>query len=160
MMVQTLQQVEFVTEARSILADPVTDGDFGGQDFVDPSEAGVSCAGWTELVERIQAGTTDGMEELYALFSRGIRFYLIRQLGPQEVEDKTHDTFLLVVQAIRRGELRDPARLMGFVRTICRRQIAAHIDRLVQSRREQNEVDNTPRIMDPSSNPEETAIFA
>jgi len=71
-------------------------------------------ADWAELVERIQSGAIDGMEELYQLFSKGVRFYLCRQLGPQELDDKVHDTFVVVVQAIRRGELRDPQRLMGF----------------------------------------------
>jgi len=47
------------------------------------------------------------MEEFYLLFSKGIRFYFCRQLGAQEVDDKVHDTFVLVVQAIRRYELRD-----------------------------------------------------
>ena len=76
------------------------------------------------------------MEELYQIFSRGIRFHLCRQLGPQELDDKVHDTFLIVVQAIQRGELREPDRLMGFVRTIVRRQIAAYIEELVHNRRE------------------------
>jgi RNA polymerase sigma factor (sigma-70 family) len=124
------------------------------------AESSDAYAGWVELVERIQAGTTDGMEELYALFSRGIRYYLVRQLGPQELEDKIHDTFVVVVQAIRRGELREPSRLMGFVRTIVRRQVAAHIDKVVQSRREQTELDSTTRVMDPGTNPEESAIFS
>jgi len=116
-------------------------------------------AGWVELVERIRTGKTDGMEELYQLFSRGIRFYLCRQLGPQELDDKVHDTFVVVVQAIRRGELREPERLMGFVRTIVRRQVAAHIDRVVHNRREQAEFDSTVRVADPRGNPEEAAIF-
>ena len=116
-------------------------------------------AGWVELVERIRLQKTDGMEELYQLFSRGIRFYLCRQLGPQELDDKVHDTFVVVVQAIRRGELREPERLMGFVRTIVRRQVAAHIDRVVHNRREQAEFDSTVRVADPRGNPEETAIF-
>ncbi|MEO8099144.1 MAG: sigma-70 family RNA polymerase sigma factor [Acidobacteriota bacterium] len=116
-------------------------------------------AGWVELVERIHSGQTDGMEELYLLFSRGIRYYLCRQLGPQELDDKIHDTFLVVVQAIRRGELREPQRLMGFVRTIVRRQVAAHIDRVVHNRREQTDLDSTVRVADPRGNPEETAIF-
>src|ERR1051325_8959107 len=114
---------------------------------------------WVELVERIRSGETDGMEELYQLFSRGIRFYLCRQLGPQELDDKVHDTFVVVVLAIRRGELREPERLMGFVRTIVRRQVAAHIDKVVHSRREQAEFDTTIRVPDPRGNPEETAIF-
>jgi len=99
------------------------------------------------------------MAELYHLFSRGIRFYLCRQLGPQELDDKVHDTFVVVVQAIRKGELREPERLMGFVRTIVRRQVAAHIDRVVHSRREQMDLDSTVRIADPRGNPEEAAIF-
>jgi RNA polymerase sigma-70 factor, ECF subfamily len=114
---------------------------------------------WAELVDRIHSGETDGMEELYQLFSKGIRFYLCRQLGPQELDDKVHDTFVVVVQAIRRGELRDPQRLMGFVRTIVRRQVAAHIDRVVHIRREQIDMESTTRIADPHRNPEEKAIF-
>jgi RNA polymerase sigma-70 factor (ECF subfamily) len=114
---------------------------------------------WATLVERIRSGETDGMEELYQLFSKGIRFYLCRQLGAQELDDKVHDTFVVVVQAIRRGELREPERLMGFVRTIVRRQVAAHIDRVVHIRREQLDMEATARIIDPTTNPEETAIF-
>jgi RNA polymerase sigma-70 factor (ECF subfamily) len=116
-------------------------------------------AGWVDLVGRIHSGQTDGMAELYHLFSKGIRFYLCRQLGPQELDDKIHDTFVVVVQAIRRGELREPQRLMGFVRTIVRRQVAAHIDKVVQSRREQLDMDSTVRVVDPRGNPEEAAIF-
>src|SRR5260370_38819325 len=61
---------------------------------------------WHRLVDRIQSGTSDGMEELYQLFSRGVRFYLCRQLGPQELSDKFHATFLMLVEAIQRCELR------------------------------------------------------
>jgi RNA polymerase sigma-70 factor, ECF subfamily len=123
---------------------------------VDPVE---SYDTWAILVERIRSGGTDGMEELYQLFLRGIRFYLCRQLGSQELDDRVHDTFVVVVQAIRRGELREPERLMGFVRTIVRRQVAAHIDRAVHLRKEQMDVDFGLRIVDPNTNPEETAIF-
>jgi len=116
-------------------------------------------AAWAELVERVRSGQTDGLEDLYQLFSRGVRFYLCRQLGPQELDDKVHDTFLVVVQAIRRGELREPQRLMGFVRTIVRRQVAAHIDKVVHTRREQLDLDSSMRVADGRENPEESAIF-
>lgn len=116
-------------------------------------------ASWADLVERIRSGETDGMVELYALFSKGIRFYLCRQLGPQELDDKVHDTFLVVVHAIRKGELREPHRLMGFVRTIVRRQVAAHIDRMVHDRKEQLDLDASVRIIDPSGNPEDAVMF-
>ena len=111
------------------------------------------------LVGRIRTGKTDGLEELYRMFSKGIRFYLCRQLGPQELDDKVHDTFVVVVQAIRRGELREPERLMGFVRTIVRRLVAAHIDQVVHTRRDQMDLELTMRIADPAENPEQTAMF-
>ena len=113
---------------------------------------------WIELVERIKADDQSGMEELYRIFSRGVRFYLCRQLGPQDLEDKVHDTFLIVVQAVRRGELREPERLMGFVRTVVRRQVAAHIDQAVHNRRQQVGLESGTAIVDLNRDPEETAI--
>jgi RNA polymerase sigma-70 factor (ECF subfamily) len=113
---------------------------------------------WFSLVERIKSGDQAAMSELYSLFSRGIRFYLCRQLGPQELDDKVHDTFLIVVNAVRRGDLREPERLMGFVRTIVRRQVAAYIDQAVQARREQADMEGGAVIADNHSNPEQKAI--
>lgn len=113
---------------------------------------------WLALVESIQRNEQNGMEELYRVFSRGVRFYLCRQLGPQDLDDKVHDTFLIVVQAIAKGELREPERLMGFVRTVVRRQVAAQIDRAVQTRREQAELASGAAISDHRETPEEAAI--
>ena len=113
---------------------------------------------WLVLVESIRSGESSGMEELYRVFSRGVRYYLCRQLGPQDLDDKVHDTFLIVVQAIRKGDLREPERLMGFVRTVVRRQVAAQIDRAVQSRREQADMDSTVLVSDKHDTPEEAAI--
>jgi len=110
---------------------------------------------WPDLVMRIKRGDESGMEDLYHLFARGIRFYLCRQLGLQELDDKVHDTFLIVVQAIRRGDLREPERLMGFVRTVVRRQVAAHIDQVVHSRRDELHLDVGVRVVDGRRNPEQ-----
>ena len=112
---------------------------------------------WTELVSRIRRGDESGMEDLYGIFARGVRFYLCRQLGPQDLDDKVHDTFLIVVQAIRRGDLREPERLMGFVRTVVRRQVAAHIDQVVHSRREELHLDVGVRVADGRHDPEQSA---
>ena len=125
----------------------------------DPSESASNSVDWPELVARIQRGDESGMEDLYRVFARGIRFYLCRQLGPQELDDKVHDTFLIVVQAIRRGDLREPERLMGFVRTVVRRQVAAHIDHVVHSRREELHLDVGVRVADGRNNPEQSAAF-
>lgn len=139
--------------------DQAEDSQESGSSTAATSGAEDPYAGWVALVDRIRSGETDGMEELYQLFSRGIRYYLCRQLGPQELDDKIHDSFLVVVQAIKKGELREPQRLMGFVRTIVRRQLAAHIDRVVHDRRDQADLDSTVRVVDPRGNPEETAMF-
>jgi RNA polymerase sigma-70 factor (ECF subfamily) len=55
------------------------------------AEATAVYADWTDLVARIRSGQTNGMEELYQLFSRGIRFYLASPIGPDEVEGRFHD---------------------------------------------------------------------
>jgi RNA polymerase sigma-70 factor (ECF subfamily) len=114
---------------------------------------------WALLVDQIKAGDDTGMEHLYKLFSRGIRYYLCRQLGPQELEDKVHDTFLIVVNAIKRGDLREPERLMGFVRTVVRRQVAAYIENAVHLRREQADLESSVTVADRKQNPEQEAIF-
>jgi RNA polymerase sigma factor (sigma-70 family) len=114
---------------------------------------------WGVLVARLKEGDAAAMAELYQVFSKGIRFYLCRQVGPQELDDRVHDAFLIVVQSIQRGELRDPRRLMGFVRTVVRRMIAAQIDREIQSRREITELDRSEGIADQRSNPEKSFIL-
>jgi RNA polymerase sigma-70 factor (ECF subfamily) len=155
--VQEINQVVETIEETALQVDDVDTHDLGTNKNGEEPE---SYAEWVELVDRIRLSETDGMEELYKLFSKGIRFYLCRQLGPQELDDKVHDTFVVVVQAIRRGELREPSRLMGFVRTIVRRQVAAHIDKVVHTRRDQIDLDSTVRLADPEENPEEKAMFS
>jgi len=113
---------------------------------------------WTRLVERIRDNDPAGMEELYGIFSKGIRYFLCRQLGPQDLDDKVHDVFLIIAQAIRRGDLREPERLMGYVRTVVRRQVAAHIESAVQTRRNQADIDSGPSVADHNANPEQLAM--
>ena len=115
---------------------------------------------WAELVEKVKNNDAAGLEELYRVFSRGVRFYLCRQLGPQDLDDRVHDTFLVVAQAIQRGELREPTRLMGYVRTIVRRQVASQIEDNMLSRRQQFDLDWGLAVRDRQSNPEQTAIRA
>ncbi len=89
---------------------------------------------WVQLVSRIRNGDSDAMAELYTIFGRGIRYFLLRNLGPVDLDDKVHDCFVIVTQAIQNGDLREPERLMGYVRTVVKRQIAASIDVAVHQR--------------------------
>jgi DNA-directed RNA polymerase specialized sigma24 family protein len=98
---------------------------------------------WAQLVSRIHDGDPAAMEELYGIFGKGIRYFLLRNLGADELDDRVHDCFVIVAQAIRNGDLRDPARLMGFVRTVVKRQIAATIEANVTRRRTQVDYQDT-----------------
>jgi len=131
--------------------------DYGDNRAVLTGEGQADAVDWESLVESVRNGSKEGMERLY-LFEKGVRFYLFRRLGPQELDDKIHDVFLIVVNAIRRGELREPERLMGFIRTIVRRQIAAHIDDVVHSRKEEVALEPGSIVADRKRSPEETAM--
>jgi RNA polymerase sigma factor (sigma-70 family) len=113
---------------------------------------------WSELVEQIRIGDQSALEQMYRIFSTGVRFYLCRQLGPQDLDDRVHDVFLIIVQSIQKGELREPERLMGYVRTIVRRQVAAQIDDNVKARHNQADLDFGMTLSDHHPNPERCAI--
>ena len=125
----------------------------------DAANAGLpNIPSWSGLVERIQNHDPAALEELYAIFSKGIRYLLCRQLGSQDLDDKVHDVFLIITQAIQRGDLREPDRLMGYVRTVVRRQIAAHIETAVDRRRNLTDIESGLPIRDRSATPEQQAI--
>jgi len=111
---------------------------------------------WPDLVARIHRKDESGMEELYFLLAQSTRHYILRQLGTQELDDKIHDVFLIVVQAIRRGRLRESERLMGFVRTVAHRQVNAHFGEIASRRRTTLDVGDGSRIADRARNPEQT----
>jgi RNA polymerase sigma factor (sigma-70 family) len=113
---------------------------------------------WSPLVERIRAGDPAGMEQLYAVFAKGVRSYLWRQLGAHDLDDKVHDIFLIVTQSIRRGDLRDPERLMGYVRTVLRRQVAAYIEEAIHARRNEVEIEPGLNLTDRRVSPERHVV--
>ena len=114
---------------------------------------------WAGTVDRIRAGDPLAMTELYGVFTRGIRYLLLRSLGVEELDDRVHDCFVIVTEAIRSGELRDPARLMGYVRTVVRRHIAASIDEAINRRRTTVEFeDSVFTISDWRNNPEQNLL--
>jgi len=113
---------------------------------------------WGQVVDRIRHDDPTGMEDLYRVFSKGVRFFLYRQLGPHDLDDKVHDVFLIVAQSIRNGDLREPDRLMGYVRTVVRRQVAAHIENAVQARRNYADIEGGVVLSDRRPDPERGAI--
>jgi RNA polymerase sigma factor (sigma-70 family) len=65
---------------------------------------------------------------------------------------------LIVVNAIMTGELRDPERLMGYIRTVVRRQAAVYIGATVQNRRGEVELEGEDSFADGRENPEESIM--
>jgi RNA polymerase sigma factor (sigma-70 family) len=129
-----------------------------GRDAAEGATLPAAEVSWSALVERIRAGEAGALEDLYRVFSKGVRFYLCRHLGAQDLDDRLHDVFLIISQAIRKGELRDPERLMGYVHTVVRRQVAAHIDSAVHARRNLTELDTGMALSDRRPDPEHAAI--
>lgn len=82
-------------------------------------------------MEKIQHGETvasrEGMEQLYGALSAGVRPALARTVEHQSVEDRLHEVLVIVIEAIYRGEVREPERLLGFIKTVARRRAIAHI---------------------------------
>jgi RNA polymerase sigma factor (sigma-70 family) len=109
------------------------------------------------LVEQIEQGSCEAKYQLYEVFNRGIRFQLVRHLGTGDLDDKVHDTFLIVLQAIMNRDLRDPEKLLGYIRTVVRRQIATYIERAMNQRREHPESAGM-ETQDPSLTPEESLL--
>jgi RNA polymerase sigma factor (sigma-70 family) len=115
-------------------------------------------APWAEMVRRIRAGDPSGMEELYRVFSSGVRFHLLRQFGSQDLDDKLHDVFLIIARSIRDGELREPERLMGYVHTVVQRQMAEYIKVAVHERHTLAGLDQGMSISGHEPDPERRAI--
>ena len=89
---------------------------------------------WADLVAQIHEHHESAMEQLYRVFLMATRPYLRRHLGAQDLDDHVHDLFLVIVQSIQKGKLREPERLMGYVHTVVRQEVAAQIDANVKAR--------------------------
>lgn len=74
-----------------------------------------------ELVRRIVSGDPAAEAELVRRFGRALTF-LARRLTRDEAaaEDLYQETFRLVIEKVRGGELREPERLPGFVSSLAR----------------------------------------
>lgn len=93
-----------------------------------------SSSRFVELVDQVKRGHPSGLEELYNL-AKNFTFFLMRQLGEEDLLDRVHDIFLTVAQAIRSDKLRDPERLIPFLTTVTRFYTYDQIERRMFSRK-------------------------
>jgi RNA polymerase sigma-70 factor (ECF subfamily) len=87
-----------------------------------------------DLVEMILGGHPAGLEQLYTM-ARNFTFFIMRQLGTEDLLDKVHDVFVSAATAITAGKLRDAERLTPFLTTLTRFYTYGQIDRRVVRRK-------------------------
>lgn len=122
-------------------------------------KAGQIKVDWKNVVEQIRAGDPAGDEALYRNLASGARLFLQRRLATADVEDRVHDLFVIVVETIRRGELREPERLMGFVRTVLNRQLNLEISRMIHTRQTSIDLESAGDLTAADSSPEQQAVM-
>jgi RNA polymerase sigma-70 factor, ECF subfamily len=83
--------------------------------------AGAPSGDLADLVARIQGGDRAAEAELVARFSRGL-LLMLRRLAqnPALADDLHQETLSLVLEKIRRAEVREPDKLAGFIHSTAR----------------------------------------
>lgn len=88
----------------------------------DPrSDLSAQASAAAALARRVQAGDAAAETELVERYSRGVHFLLTELTrDPARADDLHQETFRLVLEKVRAGELREPEKLPGFLRQIAR----------------------------------------
>jgi RNA polymerase sigma-70 factor, ECF subfamily len=92
-----------------------------------------------DLVSRIRAGDRQAEAELVERYSRGVMIIIRREVHDTVVvEDLHQEGFRIVLEKIRRGDVREPEKLSGFVCGVARNLVIDHFRRA--ARQENNAV--------------------
>lgn len=112
----------------------------------------------TELVRRIVAGDSAAEDEVVRRYRHGV-CVIIDQIvrNPSATEDVSQETFKIVLEKIRHGDLREPDRLSGFICSVARN---AAIDYIRRARRSNSreETSNAENIADHAPSPLERIL--
>ena len=98
------------------------------------------------LVERILSGDRSAEAELVERYRRGVSVILMRAMGQRSmIEDLLQDTFQVALEKIRRGDLREPEKLSGFMCNLARNLAIDHVRRASRHERAERELQlNSP----------------
>jgi RNA polymerase sigma-70 factor (ECF subfamily) len=104
-----------------------------------------------DLVHRIVSGEPAAEAELVDRFSRALSF-LSRRLTRDDTaaEDLSQETFRLVIEKVRKGELREPERLPGFVSSMARNLFLGSVRRGGRRQKWQGDSEATETAPDPA----------
>ena len=98
------------------------------------SQTSVEASTWTDIVQRIREGDSTASEELYLKVLRWMKLCCRSRIVPDESDDREQETYYATLKAIQNGELREPERVLGFIRVIGHRQYCAYVKRRVTAR--------------------------
>ena len=110
-----------------------------------------------ELVERIRAGNPAAESELVSRYGRGVAVLIHRSSSdPSAVDDLCQQTFQIALEKIRRGDVREPEKLSGFVCSLARNLVIDHFRKVAarQTSRPAEGIDDA----DPAPGPLESLL--
>src|SRR5262245_18526302 len=80
-----------------------------------------------DLVNRVRAGDPQAEVEIVERYDRGIRFIIRQDVDDHAAADDLYqEAFRIVLEKIRRGEVREPEKLTGFVWAVVRNLIISY----------------------------------
>lgn len=103
-----------------------------------------------DLVSRIRAGDRQAEAELVERYSCGVKFIIRREIGVASIADDLYqETFRIVIEKTRRGDIRDPEKLSGFVCGVARNLIIDYFRRAARQG-SLSEVEEITTLPDPA----------
>jgi len=116
-----------------------------------------------ELVERIRRGDLTAEAELVRRFSRGVSAIVRRSSRDRSaVEDVCQETFRVALEKLRRGDMREPHKLPGFIAALARNLVIDHFRRLPRHRMDAGApgepIDSSPNPLDALLQKEQSTI--
>jgi RNA polymerase sigma-70 factor, ECF subfamily len=118
----------------------------------DPVRPAESLPG-LELVGRIRAGDSKAEEELVQRYRRGVFVIVSHSVADRSVAEDLHqETFRITLEKIRRGDVREPEKLSGFVCSVARNLAIEHF-RHCSVRSRTADLDTARGVFDPGPSP-------
>lgn len=105
-----------------------------------------------DIVSRITAGDSTAEDEIIRRYERGVAVIIDNVVRSQPVtEDLSQETFRIVLEKLRRGDLRQPESLSGFVCSVARNAAITYIRRAKRYNLRE-EIGRAEHICDPAPN--------
>jgi len=111
-----------------------------------------------ELVRRIIAGDADAETELVDRYQAGVSILINRTMQNRSLaEDAVQETFRILLEKIRHGDVRGPERLSGFIRAVAQ-NTAIECTRKARRAINHEEVDQAEQLPGPTPDPLEQLL--